>query len=132
MLDGAGLVRSGSHRPLTVDEHARTQTIGKLVFRSVLAAPLVTIAVAGAFYLIGYRPGTQILVVLGYAGILSPYVALAVTHASRVTLAQEGRRLAEAVGTRSILPQLLAALGAVFNKSGRGRGDRSRCQQVAS
>jgi len=58
--------------------------------------------------------------------------ALAVTHASRVTLAQEGRRLAEAVGTAIILPQLLAALGAVFTRADVGAVIRSRCQQVAS
>jgi uncharacterized membrane protein len=41
-------------------------------------------------------------------------VALAITNARVITAIHEGRRLAEAIGAAVILPQLLAALGALF------------------
>jgi uncharacterized membrane protein len=119
-LDGAGVVRRGAYGAVTVGERIKSATLGNRIFAPVLTVPLLTIAAAIAFYAFHYTAGTQIFVVVGYAGLISAAVALVVTGAPVVALAQEGRRLADAVGTAIILPQLLAALGTLFTKANVG------------
>lgn len=60
------------------------------------------------------------LVALGIASLLSLLLASLITRESAFSGVKEGRRLLEAVGPMNILPQLLAALGAVFAASGVG------------
>ena len=119
-LDSAGLVRRGAHGAASVDERIRSRALGNRIFAPVLTVPLLTIGAAVAFAAFQYRAGTQIFVVVGYAGVISAAVAMAVTGARFMTLADEGRRLADAVGTAIILPQLLAALGTLFTRADVG------------
>ena len=67
-LDGAGLVRRGAYGASTADERARSKALGNRIFAPVLTVPLLTIGAAVAFAAFRYRAGTQIFVVVGYAG----------------------------------------------------------------
>jgi uncharacterized membrane protein len=120
VLDAAGLVRRGAYGAATAAESATGRAIGNRIFAPVLTVPVLTIGAAALFAAFSYRAGTQIFVVVGYAGVISAVVALAVTGARFMTLAHEGRRLADAVGTAIILPQLLAALGTLFTRADVG------------
>lgn len=95
---------------------------GNRLFLPALAIPLVALAGtlaarAGATL---FDPGQATLISLA-AGVL---VALGVAHAwlrpRPLAAVGEGRRLMEAVGWAAVLPQLLAALGAVFAAAGVG------------
>jgi len=57
---------------------------------------------------------------LGLASIAAIIVAMIMFRESFGNTMQEGRRLIDAVGAAATLPQLLAALGAVFNAAGVG------------
>jgi uncharacterized membrane protein len=120
-LDGAGLVQRGRYGLPSSEERTRSSRLGNRVFAPVLTVPVLTIAAAIAFYAVNYRAGTQIFIVVGYAGVLSAFVALAVTQCRPATLIDEGRRVADAVGTAIILPQLLAALGTLFTRADVGK-----------
>jgi len=57
---------------------------------------------------------------LGLASIAAIIVAMIMFREGFGNTMQEGRRLIDAVGAAATLPQLLAALGAVFNAAGVG------------
>ena len=61
------------------------------------------------------------LIALGLGVLLALVVAMAMFRPPATAPLQEGRRLMDAVGWAAILPQMLAALGAVFALAGVGQ-----------
>jgi uncharacterized membrane protein len=120
-LDGAGRVKKGNHEEppkAALIEHARR--LGDRIFVPVLIIPIVTLMVAAAFRLsnqfwktsLDISSGALIGLVLG--SLIAMVVCLKLTGSSTGVMMHEGRRLNDAMGTVTILPQLLASLGAVF------------------
>lgn len=126
----AGLGRIGGSRAsagTAEDRRAGALRFGNRLFVPALVIPAV--ALAGTLFLkdatLGGRPlvdPKQVTLVSLALGVL---VALAVAYALlRPRLAApltEGRRLIDAVGWAAVLPQLLAALGALFLVAGVGK-----------
>jgi len=122
-LDGAGRVTRGSHIEASKAEQAReADRLGNRIFLPVLSIPLVVFgfAVAARFAgsisdrLAGLDVGRAALVGLGFGGIAAMATGLWLTRGSVRAMMQEGRRINDAMGTVSILPQLLASLGIIF------------------
>jgi uncharacterized membrane protein len=114
-LDGAGRVTRGEHNEATRGEqsdHARR--LRNRIFLPVLVIPLVTFVVALYFRALGMNPTEGALVGLGFGGVTAMIVGLRLTGAKQSVMWNEGRRLNDAMGTVSILPQLLASLGVIF------------------
>lgn len=88
--------------------------IGNSIFVPALIIGLVT-------FIIGIFTKLGALVGLGIAAIIAMILALMMTKESPLQGAQEGRRLIDAIGWTTILSQLLAALGALFNLAGVGK-----------
>lgn len=66
-------------------------------------------------------PDKVTLVALALGALLAFIAAMRITKAKITTPVQEGSRLLQAVGWAVILPQMLAALGGIFAKSGVGQ-----------
>jgi uncharacterized membrane protein len=122
ILDGLGLVQKGTYSEATPAQRAASaERFGFRLFIPVLLIPGLTYAAAQVFQKAGRDPNSVLYVSLGTSSILAAGLALALTREHPARLAQEGRRLADAVGAVLILPQLLAALGEVFEAAGVGR-----------
>jgi uncharacterized membrane protein len=114
-LDGAGRVIRGSHSEATKAEQAEhARKLKNKIFLPVLVIPLVTLIVALYFRARGLNSTEGALVGLGFGGIAGMLVGLRLTGAKAGVMWNEGRRLNDAMGTVSILPQLLASLGVIF------------------
>jgi uncharacterized membrane protein len=124
-----GLGGIGLSRPATTSEAAReilARRLGERLFVPVLLIPAT--ALAGTLIFAHARFGgvplvdpKQVTVISLAAGaILALAVAAALTRASARVAVDEARRLMDQVGWAAILPQLLAALGAVFALAGVG------------
>jgi uncharacterized membrane protein len=114
-LDGAGRVTRGSHNEATKIEQAEhALKLKNKIFLPVLVIPLVTFAVALYFRARGLNSTEGALVGLGFGGVAGMVVALRLTRAKARVMWNEGRRLNDAMGAVSILPQLLASLGVIF------------------
>ncbi|MBS4536417.1 DUF979 domain-containing protein [Clostridium sp. D2Q-14] len=87
--------------------------IGNKVFIPALSIAVVAFAIAQFTSLGG-------LVGLGFGSVVATILALATTKTSTKYISHDGSRLLQQVGSASILPQLLAALGALFNAAGVG------------
>lgn len=66
-------------------------------------------------------PDKVTLVALALGALLAFVAAMRITKSKITTPVQEGSRLLQAVGWAVILPQMLAALGGIFAKSGVGQ-----------
>ena len=120
-LDGLGLVRQGDYREAAPAERAAAaERHGAWLFLPVLLIPTLTYAATLVFRGPGYAPNDVLYVGLGLSSAIATAVALVVTRQRPALLAQDGRRLADAIGAVLILPQLLAALGDVFKRAGVG------------
>ena len=126
-LAGFGLVGRGSPATTNAPEReASAARLGNRLFLPALVIPLTALAGTLAWT---YTP-------LGQSGWIEPkretyvFLILGVIHALAVIVAwlrppalapiEEGRRLLDAIGWAAVLPQLLAALGAVFALAGVG------------
>lgn len=126
-VGGTGFLRPTSPATTTGDERvAFAKSRGNRLFLPLLLIPLVTLAGA-----IGSRfhPGTphpifdagQATVIALAAGVLLALGLCMVWLRPPLTAPiQEGRRLLDAVGWTAVLPQMLAALGAIFARAGVG------------
>ena len=121
-LAGVGALGRG-HPPTTSPEERAESSArrGNALFLPALVIPLT--ALAGTLFLKNsgwIDPKQATLVSLG-AGVL---IALAISYAwlrpPALAPLQEGRRLMDSVGWAAVLPQMLAALGAVFALAGVG------------
>lgn len=119
LVAGFNLMGRGEH-PQPVDKPQRAERWGNRLFIPALIPPVVTLL--GTLTLKGVMvagqplvdPKQVTLVSLGAGIVLATAVALIMFRASPVTATREGRRLMESVGWAGLLPQALAALGAVF------------------
>jgi len=91
----------------------QSKKIGNKIFIPALAIAVVAFAVAQFTSLGG-------LVGLGLGALIATGIALSMTKADAKYVGYDGSRLLQQVGSASILPQLLAALGALFAAAGVG------------
>jgi uncharacterized membrane protein len=117
-IDGLGRVTRGSSPEATAaEQRAEAQRLGDKIFLPVLTIALVTFAMAASAVVLKWFGGDvnrAALVGLGLSGVAAVLVGMRLTDGTlRMTL-EQGRRLNDAVGTVSILPQLLASLGVIF------------------
>jgi len=114
LLSGFKQIRVGSAKESSVEYRtAERDKWGNRLFIPILIIPIVTFGVA-QFTKLGALMG------LGLASIAAIIVAMIMFREGFGNTMQEGRRLIDAVGAAATLPQLLAALGAVFNAAGVG------------
>jgi len=126
-LGGLGFL--GKSAPPTTSSAERRQSAearGNWLFLPALLIPVV--ALAGTLSLkhaslggVALLDGAQVTLISLALGVLAA-LALAMIWLRPPVLAplQEGRRLIDSVGWAAILPQLLAALGAIFTRAGVG------------
>jgi len=126
----AGLGKLGQAAPAgpTAAERRRSAlTLGHRLFVPALIIPLVVLVGTlwlkeikiGAIPLIETKQATLISLALG--AVIALAVALPLLRQPLIAPLQEGRRLIETVGWAALLPQMLAALGAVFALAGVGK-----------
>ena len=114
-IDGAGRIGRGDYNENAPEERSgHADKLRNRVFIPVIAIPLVTFCFAIAFRLLGLDVNRGALVGLGLGGVAGMVAGLALTRGSARQMMNEGRRLNEAMGAVSILPQLLASLGIIF------------------
>jgi uncharacterized membrane protein len=114
-IDGTGGVARGHYNESTKAEQSeRARILGNRIFIPVLLIPIVTVAFAVAFRLLGLDVNRGALVGLGFGGVAAMGACLWITRDKLRTMMQEGRRLNDAMGAVNILPQLLASLGVIF------------------
>jgi uncharacterized membrane protein len=100
---------------------------GNRLFLPALAVPLVTLlanATIGRITIAGVAlvdPRQVTLVSLGLATIVALTIGVVMLRPPLRAPLEEARRLLDAVGWAAVLPQLLAALGAVFAAAGVGK-----------
>jgi uncharacterized membrane protein len=126
-LGGFGLLGK-SAPPTTTPEERRlsAETRGNWLFLPALLIPIV--ALTGTLTLkhaslsgVALLDGAQVTLISLALGVIAA-LGLAMVWLRPPVLAplQEGRRLIDSVGWAAILPQLLAALGAIFTRAGVG------------
>lgn len=115
---------------LTTGAEQRQASAARLrdrLFLPALTIPLVTLVgtialpkvLWGGAPLVDPRQVTLVSLALGAA--IALLFALRLTRVHLSTAAHEGRRLIDAIGWAAVLPQILAALGAVFAVAGMGK-----------
>lgn len=92
----------------------KAKKIGNKLFIPAVAIGIVAFLVAQCI------PALGALVGLGVAALVATVLGLIFTKAPIKELSYDGSRLLQQVGPSSILPQLLAALGALFTSAGVG------------
>jgi uncharacterized membrane protein len=128
LLGGFGLTGRGTVRTTSDAEREASATrLRNWLFVPALTIPAVTVIVAlgGARISIGGHallvPGSQALVGLGVATIVALIVGWIILRPKNPAVAfTEGRRLLEAIGWATLLPQMLATLGLLFTQAGVG------------
>ncbi len=117
-IDGVGRVNRGSYNEATQEQlAAQASRLKNKIFLPVLAIPLVTFIFALAIRFAGFDSSAvnrAALIGLGVGGIVAMILALRITGSSVRTMFNEGRRINDAIGSLSLLPQLLASLGVIF------------------
>jgi len=127
MVAVAGFGGLGHGVPATSSPEERRESaarLGNRLFLPALAIPAT--ALTGTFLfkrpelagLVDPKQATLVSLILGVFVALA--IAMPMLRAKPVTPLQEGRRLLDTVGWAAVLPQMLAALGAVFAAAGVG------------
>jgi uncharacterized membrane protein len=122
-----GVRGSQAESTSTVERIASAQRWGNTLFLPALAVPLLTLlanATIGQITIGGVAlvdPKQVTLVALGLATLVALAFGLLLLKPPLLAPFTEARRLLDAVGWAAMLPQLLAALGAVFAAAGVGR-----------
>ncbi|WP_175832739.1 DUF979 domain-containing protein [Burkholderia cenocepacia] len=112
--DEAGEAAAGRRETLA-------QRFGNRLFLPALLIPLVTLIGTFALKLVPFvEPKSVTLISLVLGTIVAFVVALAMLRDSPVHALKEARHTMDAVGWAAILPQMLAALGALFAVAGVG------------
>ena len=121
-----GLKRSDPPTTTPEERQAQAERLGNRLFLPALIVPLT--AVAGTL-LYNYTPlgetglfeaRRETLLLFGIGVIAALVAAMVWLRPPLSAPAQEGRRLLDSIGWAAILPQMLAALGAVFALAGVG------------
>jgi uncharacterized membrane protein len=114
-IDGVGGVRLGRYNETSKSEHAaEAARLRNRIFLPVVLIPLVVFAFALIFRVLHLDVNKGALVGLGFGGVVAMASCMKLTGDTARSLMEEGRRLNDAIGTVSILPQLLASLGVIF------------------
>lgn len=126
-LAGVGALGRGEPVTTTIDDRrAEATSRGNKLFIPALIIPLTALAgtlllkdlsVGGAPLI---DPKQLTLVSLGFGVLIALAAAMAWLRPPLLAPLQEGRRLIDSVGWAAVLPQMLAALGAVFALAGVG------------
>ncbi|MBJ7486482.1 DUF979 domain-containing protein [Brevundimonas sp.] len=125
-----GIGGLGQGKPATTSPEERRTLAARFGNRLFIPALIIpATALLGTLVLakidIGGRPlfdaKDPTLIALGLGVLLALVVAMAMFRPPATAPLQEGRRLMDAVGWAAILPQMLAALGAVFALAGVGQ-----------
>lgn len=125
----AGLGLLGRGQPATTSPEERKVLAER--FGEKLFIPALTLPVVVAFGVLVLKPlefgGTPLLdpkqatpLSLALAAVIAVAVALTLLRQPLISPLQEGRRLMDTVGWAALLPQMLAALGAIFALAGVG------------
>ena len=121
-----GLGRGQPHTTSPQERQALAQSLGSKLFIPALTLPLVVIfgvLVLKPIQLAGgplLDPKQATLISLALAAVVATAVGLVLLRQPLISPLQEGRRLMDTVGWAALLPQMLAALGAVFALAGVG------------
>lgn len=91
----------------------QSKKLGNKIFIPSIMIAVLVIAIAKLTSLSG-------TVAIGIAASITLVITLALTKAGVKTVSEEGNRMLQLVGVTCILPQLLAALGALFTAAGVG------------
>ena len=128
LIAGFGWLGRGAPATTSPDERrALAQRFGAKVFAPALSLPVVL--VIGLLVLKPLRvagqplldPKQATLISLALAAVIATGVGVVLLRQPLISPLQEGRRLMDIVGWAALLPQLLAALGAVFALAGVGK-----------
>lgn len=123
---GGGLTRSDPATTKPQERQVLSVRLGNRLFLPALVVPLT--AVAGTL-LYNYTPfgetglfeaRRETLILFGVGVVFALVGAIAWLRPPMLAPAEEGRRLLDSIGWAAILPQMLAALGAVFALAGVG------------
>lgn len=129
----AGVAGIGKLGPIPAESNTREEREassrhwGNRLFIPALAIPVITII--GATFLKGVPMGSTTLIDprdmtviwLGIATVAALLIGIAMLRPRLATPMVEARRLWDSVGWAAVLPQILAALGAVFASAGIGK-----------
>lgn len=127
LIAGLGLLGRGEPATTsTEDRRALAERFGERLFIPALTLPVVVafgvlvlkpVTIGGAPLL---DPKQATLISLALAAVIAVGVGLILLRQPLMSPLQEGRRLMDTVGWAALLPQMLAALGAVFAIAGVG------------
>lgn len=128
VIAGFGGVRLGSYDSVSDEARAaKAKKLGNWLFVPALLIPMFTIigtmglkdvTIAGLALL---DKGNVTLVSLGAACVLALLAAMIKTKDSALQSVKESRRLLDAIGWATVLPQMLATLGGLFAVAGVGQ-----------
>lgn len=128
VIAGLGGVGMGKHHEPTVEERtAKAKKMGSWLFMPALLIPIITvigtvglkdITIAGVQLL---DKANITLVSLGVACVIALFAAMSLTKDAGLQPVRESRRLIDAIGWATVLPQMLATLGALFAAAGVGQ-----------
>ena len=128
MIAGFGLLGRGQPDTTSPAERRElSERFGEKLFIPALTLPLVVIfgilvlkplQIGGAPLL---DPKQATLISLALGALIAAAVAVILLRQPAISPLQEGRRLMDTVGWAALLPQMLAALGAVFALAGVGK-----------
>jgi uncharacterized membrane protein len=114
VLDGTGRVRAGDNLPSLEGGQS-----GRLIW-PVLIMPAGILLASGLCRWQGWDLSQGTLLGLALGSVAALLAAMTVTGAGLSEVGSAGRRLNDALGALSLLPQLLASLGVVFAQAGVG------------
>jgi Predicted membrane protein len=127
LIAGFGLLGRGQPATTSPDERrVLSERFGGRLFVPALTLPLVValgVLVFKPMQIGGqplFDPKQATLISLALAAVISVLTALILLRQPPLAPLQEGRRLMDTVGWAALLPQMLAALGAVFALAGVG------------
>jgi uncharacterized membrane protein len=125
LVAGFGGLGRGEPRSTTLEERTESaRRWGNLLFLPALFVPACTLVTTLALKGLGgpalVDPKNVSLVALGFAAALAVVIAVVMLRQPAVAPAHEARRLMDLVGWAAVLPQMLAALGALFAAAGVG------------
>ncbi len=128
VLAGFGLTGSGTPRTTTdAERQASAERLGNRLFVPALTIPIVAVvcAVVVKRWHVGGTPvlqtGDETILGLGVGSVVALAVGMVMLRERRLsTPLHAGRGMLEAMGWALLLPQLLATLGAIFQRAGVG------------
>lgn len=126
-LAGAGALGGGTPRTTGPEERtALSAKLGNRLFLPALVIPVTALVGTVAFKALSiggaplFDPKQVTLLSLGIGVVLALAVSMLWLRPPPLAPLEEGRRLIDSVGWAAVLPQMLAALGAVFALAGVG------------